>query len=132
MRIYFSHAIRGKAGNKATHTQMKENCDKAIKVANFIRKKIRPNLNVYVPAESEPFVGIAFRNGYLNEREILEIDCKIIDTCEIVLIYVPENDVLQGGRLVEYKYAYQTAKPICKFNEPQQAVDWLVDYLLRI
>ncbi len=131
MRFYLSHSIRGKYGANATPTQMKEACDKAILIANVLRATF-PSIEIYVPAEHEDFVNIAYHEGYLTEQQVLAVDCKIIDGCEGVIIYVPEDDPLQGGREIEYDYACSHGKPVMLFTEVEQAIKWLTHYLLRI
>lgn len=131
MRFYLSHSIRGKYGANATNTQMKANCDRAILIANVLRATF-PSIEIYIPSEHEDFVGITYRDGYLNEKQILEIDCKIIDGCEGVIIYVPEGDTLQGGRKIEYNHALLHCKPIFIFSEIEPVISWLTHYLLRV
>lgn len=131
MKFYLSHSIRGKHGANATPTQMKENCDKAILMANVLRATF-PSIEIYVPAEHEAIVIRAFRHGWFDEKKILEIDCEIIDTCEGVIIYVPDGDELQGGREIEYNHAFDTAKPVHIFNETDDVISWLTHYLLRV
>ena len=131
MRFYLSHSIRGKYGKGATQAQMKENCDKAIRIANEIRKTF-PQIDVYVPSEHEDFVGIAYRDKYLTEKQILEIDCKIIDGCEGIIIYAPHDDPMQGGREVEYRHAALKGIPTVLFTEVSEAICWLTSYLLGV
>lgn len=125
MRFYFSHAIRGKAGLDASHDVQAENCAEAIRIADFLRAKF-PKLVLYVPAENETFVQIAYDSGHLSEKEILDIDCKIIDNCDSILVYVPDGEPLQGGRLIEYNHAVRTDKPLCIFGTEREAADWLL------
>ncbi len=124
MRFYFSHAIRGKVGAGANHDVQATNCNNAKRVANMLRAEF-PKLVLYVPAENEVFVQIAYDTGHLSEKEILDIDCKIIDNCDGVLVYVPECDELQGGRKIEYDHAVATKKPVCIFSKLDEAADYL-------
>jgi len=130
MRFYFSHSIRGKYGKDATSAQMKKNCDKAILIVNVLRATF-PSQEFYIPAEHEDFVGIAYHEGYLTERQVLDVDCKIIDNCEGVIIYVPEDDKLQGGRLVEYDYAKLRGKFVFIFSGIEDIINRLAQYILR-
>ena len=130
MRFYLSHSIRGKYGKDATHVQMKENCQKAISIANTIRRAI-PSIELYVPAEHEDFVGLAYHHGYLTEKQLLEIDCFIINGCEGVITHIPEGDELQGGRLVEYNHAVKQNKPVCLFADVEQVIEYLTRYVMR-
>ncbi|HDY86674.1 MAG TPA: hypothetical protein ENH82_00990 [bacterium] len=131
MRFYISHSIRGKYGKDATATQMKENCD-AIKVIAKQLRDIFPTVDFYLPADHEDFVSIAYCELYLTEKEILDIDCKIIERmCDAVIVYVPEGDELQGGRLVEYDFAIEHFIPVMMFSEIEQAVSYITCFILR-
>ena len=133
MKVYLSHSIRGVKGSAATPTDMKNNCDRIIGVANAIRHTLHnAEVEIYVPAENERFVGISFRDGYLTEKQILEIDCKIIkEMCDIVIVNVPEGDILQGGRLVERDFAVANNIPVLVFSEILQAVEFITHEILR-
>jgi hypothetical protein len=130
MRFYFSHPIRGGYGKNATATQIQKNCEKAILIANMIRNAI-PSIELYVPAESEPFVGRAYIKHYLTEQQILDIDCSIISNCEGVICYVPPDEPLQGGRKVELNYADKRAKWIFIFDNVEQVINALAEHILR-
>lgn len=124
MKFYLSHAIRGKAGPDASHDTQTKNCAEAKRVANILRR-LFPKLELYVPAENETFVQIAYDTGHLGEKEILDIDCKIIDNCDGVIVYVPDGDKLQGGRKIEYDHAVATNKPVCIFHTPEETANWI-------
>lgn len=130
MKFYLSHSIRGAKKDKATPLDMKKNCDRVILVANYIRR-IVPEAELYVPAEHEDFVGIAFHDKYLNEHQVLEIDCKIIDRCDGVIIFCPPNDPICGGRTIEYEHAIATSKPVLIFDHAIQATHWLAHKILE-
>lgn len=130
MRFYLSHSIQGKYGKDATNTQMKENCNKAILIANVIRNALQ--IDIYVPAEMEDFVLPAIHKGYLTVKQVLDVDCTIIDGCEGVIIYVPKGDELQGGRKVEYDHAVAHGKPVFVFDNVEQIINRLAEYLLHI
>ncbi|RLD97119.1 MAG: hypothetical protein DRI92_06150, partial [Aquificota bacterium] len=82
IRIYMSHTIRGKHGNKATPAQMQANKDRALQFANCLRAYFLdwermdglPPVDLYVPAEHDEFVELAWKKKYLNIDQILEID----------------------------------------------------------
>ncbi len=124
MKYYFSHAIRGKSGPGANHDQQAKNCTEAKRIAYMLRQ-LFPKLELYVPAENETFVQIAYDTGHLGEKEILDIDCKIIDNCDGVIVYVPNGDELQGGRKIEYDHAVATNKPVCIFHTSEEAADYI-------
>lgn len=130
MQFYISHSIRGKYGKNATPTQMKTNCD-AIKV---IAAQLRATFPVefYVPAEHEDFVHRAYREKYMTEKQILDVDCLIIgETCNAVIVYVPEGDELQGGRKIEYDYAIKNGIPVYVFSKIEHAISWITKFIIR-
>lgn len=112
MRVYLSHKIRGSSGNNATREELNKNCIEVIKIGERLKGDF-PHIKFYIPAEHDEFIQIAYKQGYLTESEILATDCKIIDNCDVVLVYVPDGDKLQGGRLTEYNHAKHTKK-ICE------------------
>ena len=130
MKVYLSHKITG-GGKSFSHIDMKKNCDEAIDAGKQIRAALS-SIELYIPAESEDFVGIAYQDNYLTIQEILEVDCKIIDTCEIVIVYIPKGDELQGGRLVEYNHAVREKKPIYIFKDVQQVIVYLTKYIMGV
>lgn len=123
-RVYFSHSIRGKLGPTCPIEQQEKNCAEAILVANEIRF-FCPDYDLYVPAEHEEFIQISFALKYLTERQILDVDCDILDRCDILIIYVPEGDELQGGRLIEYGHAKDTGKIVFVYSTAGAAIAWL-------
>lgn len=130
MKVYLSHSIRGKYGKDATPSQMKANCDRVLKVAEEI-SAVLPSVELYIPAEHEDFVSIAYRDKYLNEQQILEIDCKIIDGCNGVIIYCPPDDPINGGRTIEREHAIATSKPLLIFQASGEAINWLTQQIMR-
>ncbi len=124
MKFYFSHSIRGKAGSDASHDVQVKNCAEAIRVADILRG-LFPKLELYVPAENETFIRVAYDMGLLTIDNILDIDCKIINHQDGLLVYVPDGDELQGGREIEYLYAVTTGKRVCIFHTPEEAANWI-------
>ncbi|KKN77471.1 hypothetical protein LCGC14_0360300 [marine sediment metagenome] len=110
---------------------MTQNCDAIKLIAKRLRETFK-GAEFYVPAEHEDFVHIAFHDHYLNEKEILEIDCKIIDKgCDAVIVCVPEGDELQGGRKIEYDFAVKNNIPIVVFKRTDEAINWLTHFIMR-
>lgn len=130
MRFYVSHSIRGAKGEAATPTDTKKNCDKIIQVCKIIQEAL-PSVDLYVPAEHEDFVSIVFYDGYLSEQQVLEIDCKIIDNCDGVIIYCPPDDPICGGRTIEREHAIATSKPVLIFQTSGEAISWLTQQIMR-
>ena len=107
---YFSHSIRGKKGRDATKADMDRNCAEAKKVALWIRENV-PEIELYVPAEHEDFVYIAYTDNYLTEDEILAIDCKILSGLDFHIVHEVEG-WLGGGIGVEITAAHKYGKLI--------------------
>ena len=107
---YFSHSIRGKKGRDATKADMERNCATAQKVALWIRENV-PEIDLYVPAEHEDFVYIAYTDNYLTEDEILAIDCKILAGLDFHIVH-EVNGWLGGGIGVEIAAARRCGKII--------------------
>ena len=126
-KVYFSHSIRGKKGADCTKEEQAINCQNAIDMANTIRAAC-PWLDLYVPAENEEFVQLAFENKYLTEKQILEIDCLIADRYnDAMLILIPEGDELQGGRKYEFLHAIDNIIPTCQYSMAKKAIDFLTE-----
>ena len=107
---YFSHSIRGKKGKDATDEDMKRNCETAMEVATGVRE-IVPGIDLYVPAEHEDFVSICYRDKYLTEEQILDIDCGILEKRDFHIVYEVDG-WLGGGIGVEIAAAKKYNKPI--------------------
>lgn len=132
MIIYLSHKISGGKEANISYVEKKRNCQKAVLIANVLRATF-PSVEFYVPGgPTEQFVHRAFIGKYLTVKQILEIDCKIIDDCEAMLVYVPDGDELQGGRMIEYDHASLSCKPTCIFAEIDEVIKWLTHFLLRV
>lgn len=98
MRIYISHSIRGIKGSAATIEDMQINCQQAVKFTEELTHEFP--FDFYVPGGSEAFVQKAFDKQFLTIDQILEIDCDIIDGCELVIFFIP-NGYFSSGMLVE-------------------------------
>ena len=107
---YFSHAIRGKAGRDVTAEEMNSNCMIATAVCNWIRQHV-PELELYVPAEHEEFIQIAHLKGWFSEKQILEIDCEILERRDMLIVL--EIDGWRGGGIgIEIAHAEKQGIPI--------------------
>jgi len=107
---YFSHSIRGSKGNAATDEDMEQNCLLVKKVAEELRSHL-PQLDIYVPAEHEDFVHIAWKQGMLSEEQILKVDCEIVAQKDLLLVLV--KDGWRGGGIgVEIDKATRCGIPI--------------------
>lgn len=110
IKIYVSHSIRGLKGADATDEDMRINNRRATAFGKILRSMF-PKIDFYVPADGDEFVLIAHRKKYLTEKQILDVDCGIVDTCNAVLAYIPDQ-YISNGMLVEIYHAHSTNKPV--------------------
>lgn len=109
-RIYFSHIIRGKKGNKATDQEIQDNIDRAVWVGTQLKSYLLdwekmdgfPKLDLYIPGEHDEFVQIAWKKKFINEEQILNVDCTILDRCRLIILY---GDYLSKGMKIEFEHA---------------------------
>jgi hypothetical protein len=113
VRAYLSHYIRGSKGSRATLWDINGNCRRAEEVAATLRR-LFPNLRLYVPAESEPFVGKCYRNRYLDEKKILYIDCLILKECGTLIYFSPDR-YFSRGMQIELDYAREHKIPVANY-----------------
>lgn len=120
IKIYMSHAIRGSKGPDATDADMKANNLAAMRAGRVIRAWLHPlPVELYVPADHDEFVLIAYRKGYLVERDILTVDCDIVAGCDALIWYSGLGP--SGGAEIEMTYARRCGIPIFDLpllNEP--------------
>lgn len=117
-RIYLSHAVRGVNRDIATHREIETNVVKYIAVGIEIKAYLIdwekmggfPKMALYIPAEHAEFVEAAKDKKYLNEGQILDIDCGIINKCSLLIAY---GDHTQSrGMQVEIQYATDEKIPV--------------------
>ena len=110
-RIYMSHLIRGPKGEAATKKDIDYNIKTHINIGTQIKAYLidwekmsgLPKCDLYIPAEHDEFVQIAYNKKYMNEEQILDVDCAIIDKCDLLIAY---GDFRQSrGMQVEINYA---------------------------
>jgi len=130
MRFYLSHPIRGSKGTDATADDMRINNEAAIVVASYLRKYIVTAIDIHVPAEMEDFVMTAHCLGVLTEEEILAVDCKIIESCDAVLIFAPEGTI-GGGCKVELDYAIKHGIPVFIGKDAETLLDMTAEFIVR-
>lgn len=130
MKIYLSHKISSGAENVALSTQ-EANCEAARKFANDIILALYDGysqsvINFYVPGgPTEEFVQIAYSRKYLTVEQILKIDCEILRSKDMVIVWTPDGDTLNGGRLIEYTFAIDHDIPCYMVGDVQEAVKWI-------
>lgn len=137
IRLYLSHPIRGSKWSDSMSEKRKlevmhENCAAAMEFAEHLRALV-PDVDLYVPAEHDEFVQIAYQRGYISEAHILAVDCEIIDSCDGVVYFDPEFN-FSSGMKVEHDYAVIWRKPMITFHYPQQLYveglyeDWIKEH----
>ena len=108
-RIYLSHPIRGMQGMDASPEYIAKNNRVAIEAGNILRQS---GHIVHVPAKHEEFVSRAM-NGCMTTSQVLEVDCEIIDTCDVVVFFAHEGiGPLSNGMTVERKHALYSRKKV--------------------
>lgn len=115
IKVYMSHPIRGKGGSKTTYEEMKANNQKAIVKGKDIQSCF-PELDVYIPAEHDEFVIIAYQKDYITIDQLLDVDCEIVKKCKLLLVYNWEN-CLGGGMKREVECAKEHNIPVIEFSE---------------
>lgn len=140
IRCYLSHPIRAGEDDPSFDTMYK-NCQIAINFANYLRGKIKewqkynatfPNVEIYCPAEHDEFVVIAWQKGYLNENQILEVDCKIIESCDCLIYY--RGNLGSNGMLKEIHKAKEIGLPCMYFvdgNEDNKVLLGLTEDMFK-
>ena len=138
LKAYISHSIRGKFGVNATREQMETNNRKAIEFGK-VMKGLFPHIDWYIPGEHDELVMIAFEKGYMTEKIILDIDCAIIDRCQFMLIYSPD-DYISRGMQIEVDHCVFTHKHIisamngnrdCYVARLEEAINCYLTTLMR-
>lgn len=110
VKVYVSHSIRGKKGKDATHEDMEHNNALAIMFGQALRRRF-PGINFYVPGDHDEFVLICYRRQFLNEKQILEVDCVIVQRCSFVIAYSPDG-YISKGMSIEIEYAGEHSIPV--------------------
>lgn len=110
IRVYVSHSIRGKKGKDATDEDMRRNNNLAIIFGQALRRKF-PGVHFYVPGDHDEFVIIAYGKKYITEKQILDVDCAIVEQCHFVLAYSPDG-YLSKGMKIEIEYAGVNSVPV--------------------
>jgi len=125
MRVYVSHSIRGPKGKDATKADMEYNCNRIKLIVGRLRKEF-PDIDFYVPAEHENFVYKAYNSGYITEEQILNVDCAILNKCDILIIFTPFDDnKIQGGRLIEKEFAIGKGITVITFPTLERIIYYL-------
>lgn len=79
-----------------------------------------PKCRLYVPADHEVFIHCAYKSGFLTKEQIVNINCKIIESCNLLISFGncvkltgDDGSVIGGDRFFEeIEYAKQKEVPI--------------------
>ncbi|KKM13787.1 hypothetical protein LCGC14_1712640 [marine sediment metagenome] len=111
IKVYMSHPIRGVLREKATEETMKANNQKAIAWGRELWGEFGSQIDLYVPGEHDEFVLIAYLNGFLTEKQLLDVDCVIVSRCKAVIVANWEN-FISHGMLKEINHADNGGIPV--------------------
>lgn len=109
LSCYMSHHIRGPEGDKATAETRMHNKRVAQRVGRELRAQF-PNLELYVPGDSDEWAEIGYSEGIITVDQILDIDCCIIDARDCMIVY-DQYGKLGGGMQREVDHCIETGKP---------------------
>ena len=106
-KCYLSHPIQGVHRN-VSEVERNKNMQYNNTVALAAGAAIRiccPHIDLYVPAEHEDFIVLAWKLGYLYEGPILDVDCGLIAQCDAVLFLNHQRTYSHGMRIEAEKAA---------------------------
>lgn len=104
IRAYCSHSIRGYMGEKCPIKQRDFNKTKAIEWGKKLWIFFGSNLELYIPGANDDWAVVGMRKGFLTIDQVLDIDCGIVELCDVLLIMDWENHI-SGGMLKEINTA---------------------------
>lgn len=117
-RAYFSHSIRGRLGTDATPESMKANNGRAHEAAVLVRC-VFPEISLYVPGEHDILISILYQDGRLKEEDILWGDCQIINDCDILLVWSPDQ-YISTGMGIEIEFAKAHGIPVYIIHDVEE------------
>lgn len=115
IRVYASHAIRGRMGKDCLRKQRDLNKKKAVSWGRELWAYFGSQLELYIPGANDDWAEIGMEKGYLTVDQILDIDCNIISQCDAVLVLNWEG-TLSGGMKIEVVYANEHGIPVFELN----------------
>ena len=124
IKIYLSHPITADSKDNKL-----KNCKRACKFADQVTLGTSHDVEVYVPgASTETFVEKALALNVLTVDQVLQVDCGIIDDCDMVIFLTPEG-ILSPGMKVEFKHAVDKPFLVChEYNDQvKKNIDLICD-----
>lgn len=119
IRAYCSHSIRGYMGEKCPPEQRKFNKAKAIEWGKRLWEYFGSNLELYIPGANDDWAVIGMKKGHLTIDQVLDIDCGIVELCDVVLV-MNWDDHISGGMKREIDTANRLGIPIRIFTDVQE------------
>jgi hypothetical protein len=108
---------------------MEANNQRAVEFAARVRNEF-PGIILYVPAEHDEFVLLAYEDGLLTEKQILYIDKLILAQRDILIVYAPTG-YIGGGVSEEIREAQCLGKPLCITNGAFDPIHRLLESMAR-
>jgi len=122
---YLSHPIRGING--ATDEGMLANNKKAIDIGDILTH-IFPELKVYVPGRMDGFLLSQGINPVSVVEGLLTLDCAIIGTRDLLLVYNWEGYTSKGMQR-EIDYAIDNEIAMIMFKDIKEAISKISEYI---
>lgn len=100
-----------------------------------------PKFRLYVPADHEVFIHSAYKSGFISKEQITCINCKIIETCDLLILYdgyeFEGYSTLTPHRMVEEELSCAKQENIAVYNMPSldsiaiQALKLAIEFIIR-
>lgn len=113
---YLSHPIRGRADGRPEKRRIKENNEKAKKIAKQIQTKWKDWLDLYCPAIHDEVLQILYDRKAISIDELLAADCVVLERRDIHFIYLPKNEKISEGMKVEINHSVRHNIPSIIFS----------------
>jgi dTDP-4-amino-4,6-dideoxygalactose transaminase len=111
--IYFNTPFnRNKAGDLQTRLRQYINIGTEIKAYLLDWEKMDnfPKITLYIPAEHDTFVQLAYLHKFLTQKQIYFINCNIMHLCNLFIQFGNEEDDRRTYR--EFEWAKENEIPI--------------------
>ncbi len=110
-----------------SQVEMDKNCEAARHFAECILVGLPvTDVEIYVPGgPTEEFVSRAVSKRMLTFEQVLKIDCDILRSKDMLIVWVPEGDDLNGGRQVEFDFAMEHDIIVYTVQNVAQAVQYI-------
>lgn len=83
-------------GEKCPSEQREFNKAKAIEWGKKLWEYFGSNLELYIPGANDDWAVIGMKKGHLTIDQVLDIDCGIVELCDVVLVMNWQNHISEG------------------------------------